>query len=682
MLQTAPQSRALLAAAAVVAVVVLYLSFSTVTHLGGIGGAAARTRRFFLQQHPSAQAHNPGHHDAHVPGREAERVGFAETLRLIDTIALAAAGFIGPNSTAAVDPRCAMYMATKRSALAGANDGKDKPVCPAGRRCLASVNFQGRSAANPRHPALDERRAFDDVADDGCRTALRRDLIRREFQHAWGAYKHSALGADGFRPLSGDPMVWAGGGFAATAVAALSTMHIMGLHDEFKWAVSYLTGVPVSRLEAPLAQLPPPDARGLWLDKDGFVSIFDAATLLLGGILSAYELSGERIPALLLLAAEIGDTIGRGLPRSGSGFVPSHVNPATGETENVRWRNNQAMFAEIGGVQVEFRALGYHLRNGTLDRDATLMWLKAMRHCANPAFNVCGVWFDARTFLNSGALSFGAMSDAAYEGTLKQFQYTGGSEREYGATVQRMLNGMKTHMWHRDGRGWQFVDTPHQSGKMDLHACYLGSLLAQAARELDGVAPDGDRNAWAQMAADVTATCYAMYALQPSGLAADTAHSRDGVYMASLPHAMRGETFESLLQLWRATGQPMYREWAWNILDSTFRYCRVPSGGFAGIVSVALEDEAWEPVADAFGMRDPQRDDSQPVHLLSETLKYAYLLFDDPTLPGAFDPAQWVFTSGGQPLKVRKGWEPRTVWPGHSPTAMDPAEAEMRSPKP
>ena len=40
-------------------------------------------------------------------------------------------------------------------------------------------------------------------------------------------------------------------------------------------------------------------------------------------------------------------------------------------------------------------------------------------------------------------------------------------------------------------------------------------------------------------------------------------------------NVQRPETFEALFVLWRVTGKPMYREWAWSIFQSFDRECKV-----------------------------------------------------------------------------------------------------------
>jgi mannosyl-oligosaccharide alpha-1,2-mannosidase len=71
---------------------------------------------------------------------------------------------------------------------------------------------------------------------------------------------------------------------------------------------------------------------------------------------------------------------------------------------------------------------------------------------------------------------------------------------------------------------------------------------------------------------------------------------------------------ESVFYLWRRTGDPMYREWAWRIFQAFQTNCRAKLG-YAG-----LKDVRHTP---------PQQDDTMQSFWLAETLKYLYLTFSD-----------------------------------------------------
>ncbi|KAF5384643.1 hypothetical protein D9757_007462 [Collybiopsis confluens] len=77
----------------------------------------------------------------------------------------------------------------------------------------------------------------------------------------------------------------------------------------------------------------------------------------------------------------------------------------------------------------------------------------------------------------------------------------------------------------------------------------------------------------------------------------------------------RPEIVESIFIAHRLTGDPRYREWAWNIFSSIEKHARLPSGGYATLMDVDQIPVKWV--------------DKQETFFLSETLKYLYLTFCD-----------------------------------------------------
>lgn len=98
---------------------------------------------------------------------------------------------------------------------------------------------------------------------------------------------------------------------------------------------------------------------------------------------------------------------------------------------------------------------------------------------------------------------------------------------------------------------------------------------------------------------------------------------------------LRPETVESLFMLWRATGDRRYREWGWELFQSFERHCKVPGGGYSGIVDVR---EA-----------SPRKNDRQESFWLAETLKYFYLLFSPES---ALPLDKFVLNTEAHPLRV------------------------------
>ncbi|KAH7029002.1 glycoside hydrolase family 47 protein [Microdochium trichocladiopsis] len=118
--------------------------------------------------------------------------------------------------------------------------------------------------------------------------AGRRRAVLKAFVKSWNAYKDKAWMHDELRPVSGwskDPF----GGWAATLVDSLDTLWILGLKKDFYEAVAAVGTID-------------------WeVTKESACNFFETTIRHLGGLLSAYDLSGEK--TLLRKAIELGDML-------------------------------------------------------------------------------------------------------------------------------------------------------------------------------------------------------------------------------------------------------------------------------------------------------------------------------------------------------------------------------------
>jgi len=104
----------------------------------------------------------------------------------------------------------------------------------------------------------------------------------------------------------------------ATIVDAMSTMKIMGLEDLFQQAVNFSSQIDFSKSKTP-----------------DTVSIFESTIRYVGGLLSAYELNGNKPQVLVQKAQQLADKLALGFAASAVpfGFVDFSANkPVTGST--------------------------------------------------------------------------------------------------------------------------------------------------------------------------------------------------------------------------------------------------------------------------------------------------------------------------------------------------------------
>ena len=154
--------------------------------------------------------------------------------------------------------------------------------------------------------------------------------VRAEFLHAWNGYKKYAWGHDDLKPLSKTYHDWYAEPLLMTPVDALDTMILMGFKDEANRTREYI-------------------AKNLSFDKNIDVQTFEITIRLLGGLLSSYQLTGDK--RLLDLAEDLGNRL---LPvfDSPTGLPYRYVNLKTGKV-----RGNITNPAEAGTLLIEFGTL-------------------------------------------------------------------------------------------------------------------------------------------------------------------------------------------------------------------------------------------------------------------------------------------------------------------------------------
>ena len=154
--------------------------------------------------------------------------------------------------------------------------------------------------------------------------------VKAEFLHAWNGYKRYAWGHDDLKPLSKTYHDWYPQPLLMTAVDSLDTMILMELDDEVATTKKYILD-------------------NLSFDKDIEVQNFEITIRLLGGLLTNYQLTGDK--RFLDLAEDLGNRL---LPvfNSPTGMPYRYVNLKTGKVSKPI--SNPA---ETGTLIIEFGTL-------------------------------------------------------------------------------------------------------------------------------------------------------------------------------------------------------------------------------------------------------------------------------------------------------------------------------------
>ena len=130
----------------------------------------------------------------------------------------------------------------------------------------------------------------DESANDKIIREQKLDKIKKTFEFSWAGYKEKAWMEDELSPVSGksrNPFC----GWAATLVDSLDTLWMMDMKEEFEEAVNSVKDINFTTSER----------------KD--IPLFETVIRYLGGLLSAYDLSGGAYRILLDKAVELAEVL-------------------------------------------------------------------------------------------------------------------------------------------------------------------------------------------------------------------------------------------------------------------------------------------------------------------------------------------------------------------------------------
>lgn len=489
-------------------------------------------------------------------------------------------------------------------------------------------------------PAASQFSGMQDPARDAV-VAARQDAVRRAFVRAWQGYKTHAWGADELRPVSNDSHNNFNG-WGATIVDSLDTLLVMGLHDEYTLARNHVNDVDFHYVGG---------ERSAYGSADGRVPVFETGIRYLGGLLSAYDLTGDalmrdRAEELAQLILPAFDTL-TGLPVGRMRLADTK--PYT--TSEPRGRHESVVLSEAGSMLLEFTRLWQVTGNRTyLDRVQRVTDYIDRNLTSK---SLLGTLIPTRIYPESravaGKYTFGGQADSYYEYLVKEHQLLGGRlaqyPRMYGdamdSALQYLIKDIRT-VPHADFLAVvsETVTPDTQPGlKLEHLGCFAGGMMALGSRLLP------ERHTDLNVARRLTESCWWAYNASKTGIAPEELtffHPDDvgryeveedahgvrhrlgpagypftGVQDGYGPYHNRPETIESVFYMYRITGDRVWQERGWQMFASWMTHALVP-GGVSGI-----RDVHRTPV---------QHTDSMESFTLAETFKYYYLLFSPPDL--------------------------------------------------
>ncbi|XP_077216664.1 mannosyl-oligosaccharide 1,2-alpha-mannosidase MNS1-like [Tasmannia lanceolata] len=439
----------------------------------------------------------------------------------------------------------------------------------------------------------------------------RRERVKEAMLHAWTSYEKYAWGKDELQPQSKNG-VDSFGGLGATLVDSLDTLYIMGLDKQFQKAREWVSN-------------------SLDFNKDYDASVFETTIRVVGGLLSTYDLSGDKL--FLEKAKDIADRL---LPawNTASGIPYNMINLANGHAHNPGWTAGDSILADSGTEQLEFIALSQ--RTGDPKYQEKVENVITQLHKTFPSDGLLPIYINPHSGASSySTITFGAMGDSFYEYLLKAWIQGNKSEsvKHYRQMWETSMQGLLSLVRKTTPSSFTYIcekTGDSLSDKMDELACFVPGMLALGSFGYDSE----NSEKFLSLAKELAWTCYNFYQSTPTKLAGENYHFHTGEDMSvgTSWNILRPETVESLVYLWRFTGNKTYQEWGWNIFQAFEKNSRIDSG-YVGLRDVNTGD----------------KDDMMQSFFLAETLKYLYLLFSPPSFI-SFD--EWVFNTEAHPLRI------------------------------
>lgn len=416
--------------------------------------------------------------------------------------------------------------------------------------------------------------------------------VREEFSHAWRGYVRHAWGHDELRPLSKKPHDWYGEPLYMTQVDSLDTLIIMGFKDEAERTREFV-------------------AKNLTFDRDIYVQNFEITIRHLGGLLSCYQLTGDR--RLLRLAEDLGERL---LPAFGSktGIPYRFVNLKTGKV-----RGEVTNPAEAGTLLIEFGTLSKLTRRPVFYEKAKRALAEVYKRrskigLVGGQINVeTGEWADADSHISGGI-------DSYYEYLYKCWRLFG--DEDCRAMWRGSIAAVNKYLADETSAGLWYGHADMNTGKRGARSYGALDAFFPAVLAMSG---DLDR---ARRLQESSFKMWNVAGVEPEEIDYSAMKIKEPGY------PLRPEIVESDYYLHRLTRDPRYLSMGEKMFEDFVKHCRTDEA-YAALKSVETKEKS----------------DGMQSFLFAETFKYFYLLFAPPE---TLDFKRVVFNTEAHP--IRRTW--------------------------
>jgi mannosidase alpha-like ER degradation enhancer 2 len=416
--------------------------------------------------------------------------------------------------------------------------------------------------------------------------------VKSEFLHAWNGYKKYAWGHDDLKPLTKTYKDWYGQTLLMTPVDSLDTLYLLGFKAEGDATRKYIT-------------------ENLSFDKDISVQNFEITIRILGGLLSAYQMTGDK--KLLALAEDLGNRL---LPvfNSPTGIPYRYVNLKTGKV-----KGEVTNPAESGTLLIEFGTLSKLTKKAVFFDKAKRALVETYKRRSPIGLVGTNINVETGKWTNTDS-HVSAEIDSYYEYLLKCAILFDDAdcrkmwEDSIAAINKYLADEVRGELWYGHADMTSGKRTSTVTGALDA---FFPAILA-----LSG---DLER---ARRLQDSSFKMWTKHDIEPE----EFDYVKQEVIQAS--YHLRPEIVESSYYLYQYTNDEKYLQMGKTFFEDFVKYCKTDEG-YAVLKSVVTKEKS----------------DTMHSFLFAETFKYYYLLFAPPK---TLDFKKVVFNTEAHPIK--KTW--------------------------
>lgn len=526
------------------------------------------------------------------------------------------------------------------------------------------VNFTYPPKLTPKLPApVTKRRRIQhrfkpNTRDVAAIQEQRRLRVKQVLAKGWTSYKTQAWKKDALKPLSGT-YVDQFSGWAATLVDSLDTLWIMGMRQEFYEAVEAVAEIDFGQSSALM------------------VNTFETCIRYLGGLIAAYDLSGHEV--LKLKAIEVGDLLYAGF-NTENGMPVDFIQFEDAKEGLGLVVERQVVSASPGTITLEFSRLSQ--LTGDDKYYAAVSQVMDVFYEGQNRTKLPGLWpmyvsMSDKDVVSGHQFTIGGNADSLYEYLPKAFAMLGSadpSSKKYEIMARSFMDSAMKNLFFRpmtpgnediliSGNCDVLDDTPRLDPESEHLSCFIGGLYALGGRLFED-------DEYLNVGAKLARGCAYAYKSFPTGIMPerfDMALCPGTDYLAPcswnetyynleaakrpqyLPHLPKGfttakdpryilrpEAIESIFILWRITGDPWWRETAWEMFEAVALATETTYAN-AAIADVTVIGSQMEDYMESFWM--------------AETLKYFYLCFADTELVSL---DEFVLNTEAHPFRLSK----------------------------